>query len=371
MKKRNYDIFLFTIIACILTVTASFARDVTLQWNPVSDGSVTGYKVYYNVDSSGTPFNGAGAVQGTSPVDTRNVTSATLTGLDPSRSYYFAVTAYNASGVESSYSNVVSVAEAVPPTVTITSPGANSTISGTTSVAINANDNVGVTKVELYVDGNLAGTDTATPYSVSLNTSTLAVGTHTLLAKAYDAAGNVGQSSIVSVTVANDTTPPVTTITSPANGSAVSGMTTVSIAATDNIGVSKVELYLNGTLFATYGSAPFDISWDTTKYANGSYTLTAKAYDASGNVSSAQVQVTLAPKIGSVGTVKGDMNGDGIITVADAIIALKQMMSANPNSNTNADVYPLDVNAKPSGNGVVDINDILTILKRSIGSLSW
>ncbi|WP_298439881.1 Ig-like domain-containing protein [Geobacter sp.] len=371
MKKRNCIILPFTIITSMLIVTVSFAKDVTLQWNPVSDSSVTGYKVYYNADSSATPFSGTGAVQGASPVDTRNATSATLTGLDPDRSYFFAVTAYNASGVESSYSNIASVAEAVSPTVSITSPGINATISGTTSVAISATDNVGVTKVELYVDGNLAGTDTATPYSVSLNTSTLAAGTHTLLAKAYDAAGNVGQSSAVSVSIANDTTSPVANITSPANGSTVSGTTTVSIAATDNIGVSKVELYLNGTLFATYGSAPFNISWDTTKYANGPYTLTAKAYDASGNVSSAQVQVTLAPKTGGAGAVKGDMNGDGAITVADAIIALKQMMSANPASNTNADVYPLDANGKPSGDGTVNINDVLTILKRSIGSLSW
>lgn len=287
MKTRTLTTLILAWLLSFTMVAASQARDVTLQWDANTETTVAGYKVYYNADSAGPPFSGTGTVG--------KVTSTTLTGLDPSKTYYFAVTAYDATGTESTYSNIVRAAEATAPTVSITSPASGATISGTTSVAISATDNVGVTSVELYVDGVLKGTDTSSPYSVSLNTTQLSAGTHTLQAKAYDAAGNVGQSTAFSVTVVNDTTAPTASITSPAGSSTVSGTVTVNVSATDAMGVSKVELYVNGSLYATYGSAPYSITWNTSSYANGTYTLQAKAYDAAGNVGqSSSVTVTVS-----------------------------------------------------------------------------
>jgi len=294
MKRHALKILFYVCMFSIVAATASQARDITLQWDPSADTSVTGYKINYNADSATTPFSGTGAVQGSSPYDAKKVTTATVTGLDPSRAYYFAVTAYNASGTASSYSNIVTVAEASPPTISITSPAANATISGTVSVAASATDNVGVTKVEYYLNGALKSTDTSTPYVYSLNTASLASGTYTLMAKAYDAAGNVGQSSTVSVTVVNDTTAPTVSMTAPGNNATVSGTTTLTASASDNIGVSKVEFYRSGTLLYATNVAPFSYGWNTTTVANGSYTLTAKAYDNTGNVAtSANVVVTV------------------------------------------------------------------------------
>lgn len=287
MKTRKLTTLILAWLLSFAMVAASHARDVTLQWDANTETTVAGYKVYYNADSAGPPFSSTGTVG--------KVTSTTLTGLDPSKAYYFAVTAFDATGTESTYSNIVSVAEATAPTVSITSPASGASISGTTSVAISATDNVGVTSVELYVDGVLKGTDTSSPYSVSLNTTQLSAGTHTLQAKAYDAAGNVGQSTAFSVTVVNDTTSPTASITSPTSSSTVSGTVTVNVSATDAMGVSKVELYVNGSLYATYGSAPYSITWNTSSYANGTYTLQAKAYDAAGNVGqSSSVTVTVS-----------------------------------------------------------------------------
>ncbi|MDD2309698.1 MAG: Ig-like domain-containing protein [Desulfuromonadaceae bacterium] len=294
MKCHTLKILFYACIFSIVTATASQARDVTLQWDPSTDSTVTGYKVNYNADSATTPFSGAGATQGSSPYDAKKVTTATLTGLDPNRTYYFAVTAYNATGTQSSYSNIVSVAEATPPTISITAPAANTTISGTVSVTASATDNVGVTKVEYYLNGTLKTTDTSTPYVYSLNTTSLASGTYMLMAKAYDAAGNVGQSSNVSVTVVNDTTAPTVSLTTPANNATVSGTTTITASASDNVGVSKVEFYRSGTLLYAANVAPFSYAWNTATVTNGSYTLTAKAYDNTGNVAtSANVVVTV------------------------------------------------------------------------------
>ena len=64
----------------------------------------------------------------------------------------------------------------------------------------------------------------------------------------------------------------------------VSGTTTVGISVTDDIGVSKVELYIEGTRYAEITAAPFDFVWDTTKYPDGTYSLEARAYDSSENM---------------------------------------------------------------------------------------
>jgi hypothetical protein len=92
------------------------------------------------------------------------------------------------------------------PTVSITAPTAGATVSGTVAVNASASDNVGVSKVEFYVDGALRATATTSPYSWSWDTTAFANGAHSLVAKAYDAAGNIGTSSTVSVTVSNTIT---------------------------------------------------------------------------------------------------------------------------------------------------------------------
>ena len=77
--------------------------------------------------------------------------------------------------------------------------------SGTITFSATASDAVGVTKVEFYVDGVLKATDTTSPYSSTFDSTTLANGSHTLVAKAYDAAGNIGTSTSVAFSVSNTT----------------------------------------------------------------------------------------------------------------------------------------------------------------------
>src|SRR5262245_43660661 len=119
---KSFWSLVFVCGALLLASTMSLASTITLQWDPDVSPDVVGYKVYYSADSSAAPFSGTGAVQGASPLNVANQTSATISGLDPSRAYYFAVTAYNSAGVESAYSNVASVAELSPPSVAISSP---------------------------------------------------------------------------------------------------------------------------------------------------------------------------------------------------------------------------------------------------------
>lgn len=291
MRKSG---LLATLAILLGSVTWCHALSVSLQWDPVTDLDIAGYKLHYEADSSTLPFSGTGATEGASPISVGNLTSSTITGLDPSRSYNFAVTAFSNTGIESSYSGIVSIPESLPPTISISYPANNSTASGTVSVTVSATDNVGVTKVEYYVNGALQATDTTTPYVYSWNTSALAAGAYVISSKAYDVAGNVGQSSNINVTVVNDTTAPTVTVTAPVNNSTVSGTTTIAANSSDNVGVSRVEFFVNGVLLTATNVAPFSYNWNTTSMANGSYTLTAKAFDATGNVAqSSAVAVTV------------------------------------------------------------------------------
>jgi len=104
-------------------------------------------------------------------------------------------------------SNSVSVTvfnDSTPPTVSITAPANGATVSGTISVSADASDNVGVAGVQFLLDGAALGAeDTAAPYSVALDTTRVANGSHTLAATARDAAGNRATSLAVTVTVSN------------------------------------------------------------------------------------------------------------------------------------------------------------------------
>lgn len=97
-----------------------------------------------------------------------------------------------------------------------------------------------------------------------------------------------------------DTTAPSTSITAPAGGATVSGTTTVSASASDNVGVSRVEFYAGSSLIGTDTTSPYSVDWNTTGVANGGYSLTTKAYDAAGNVgTSSAVSVTVNNATGS------------------------------------------------------------------------
>jgi hypothetical protein len=101
--------------------------------------------------------------------------------------------------------------DTTPPTVQITSPANNALLTGTVVVRANAADDVGVARVEFYVDGTLRAVDPNGPYQWAFDTSSASNGVHTLTVKAYDLAGNVGQVSLT-VSTQNATAVPLPSI---------------------------------------------------------------------------------------------------------------------------------------------------------------
>src|SRR5258708_5761893 len=186
--------------------------------------------------------------------------------------------------------------------VTMTSPASGSTVAGTVPVSASVSivGSVVVAGVQFKLDGaNLGAEDTSAPYAVSWNTTAAANGSHTLTATARDAAGNTATSTSVTVNVSNapppDTTPPTVAITTPGNGTTVSGTINVTANASDNVGVAGVQFFLDGVVRADVTTAPYSVPWDTTTASNGSHTLNAVARDAAGNTAtSASVAVTVS-----------------------------------------------------------------------------
>jgi thermitase len=182
--------------------------------------------------------------------------------------------------------------DSTPPTVSIVSPGNNTTAAGNIPVQVSASDDIGVGSVSLQVDGVSKGSVNSSPYTFQWDTTTLANGVHTLKATASDAAGNSGSFSIT-VDVSNNTlfdiTAPAVAVTSPGSGATVSGNVSVSASTSDNVGVVRNELFVDGVMTASSTSAPFTVKWNTRKVKAGSHSLQCKAYDAAGNVGLSQL----------------------------------------------------------------------------------
>ena len=207
-------------------------------------------------------------------------------------------------------------ADTTPPTASAAVSGT----AGTLTLSATASDNVGVSRVDFVVDGNVKGSDTSAPYSLALDSTTLVNGSHTLVARAYDAAGNVGASSSVSFSVSNagatlNETESNGTI---ASANVVNGQTTLSgtmgsssdkdffklsLAAGKKLRVDMVgpsttdyDLYLvNGsgtTLVASEGSS----SSESVSYTNGSsaQTVYIKVVSYSGSSTTQRYTLTLS-----------------------------------------------------------------------------
>ncbi|RKH50486.1 hypothetical protein D7Y23_13185 [Corallococcus sp. AB050B] len=95
------------------------------------------------------------------------------------------------------------VSDATPPTATLTAPGTGTPLTGTVTLQVTASDDVAVTHVEFFDGTKSLGTSSTAPYSLAWDTVAAGDGNHTLVARAYDATGNAGTSTAVTVQVLN------------------------------------------------------------------------------------------------------------------------------------------------------------------------
>ena len=157
------------------------------------------------------------------------------------------------------------------PTVAVTGPAADATVSGTVNVAASASDDIGVIGVRFFVDGVALGAeDTTAPFDASWNTTAPAE-RQPRADRRRARRGRQWTGAAVTVTVTNDTAAPTVAVTGPAADATVSGTVTVAASANDDIAVTDVRFFVDGVaLGAEDTTAPFEASWNTTdRLTNG------------------------------------------------------------------------------------------------------
>jgi len=294
-----------------LLSTAISSSQVSLAWTASTDNiGVTTYKVYRN----GILVSLLG-----------NVTSYIDGGLAGSTLYNYTISACDAVGNCSAQSALASITTPAPPDTQAPTVPTGLTATAVSSKKINlawtaSTDNVGVTAYKIYSGGVLV----ATLGNVTSSSRTNAPSTtYSYSVSACDAAGNCSARS----TPASATTPAAPDSQAPTipTGLTATAVSTSQInlawnASTDNVAVSAYKIYNGGSLVTTLGNVT---SYNHTGLRTSTaYTYTVAACDAEGNCSEKSTSVSATTKDPPA---KGDINGDGTVNLADAILALKSI----------------------------------------------
>ncbi|KAA3595935.1 MAG: hypothetical protein DWQ06_16285 [Calditrichaeota bacterium] len=183
-------------------------------------------------------------------------------------------------------------------TPTITSPAAFANVSGEVTVKTLVTPEDQFSSLELLLDGETVATLTENPASFAWQTDGL-TDAHTILAIAKNKDGDSYQSEKVTVYIeeeSEDNINPFVNITSPASFVTIDGDVTISATAHDDSGIERVIFYTNGDSLTELTSEPYTYVWDTNGLS-GTYSITARAYDTSGNFAEAYpASVTVNPK---------------------------------------------------------------------------
>jgi YD repeat-containing protein len=185
--------------------------------------------------------------------------------------------------------------DTIAPTVSISSPTNGSQVGGVQTITVNETDDVGVVKVDFFLDGQLLGSSFSAPFSCTWDASSVTLGSHTLTANAYDDAGNVGTSDPVTLTVVDM---PVATITSPTEGQYLTGSINIAGTATassfDNYKLEYASQTTPTTWSLTTSSTTQVTSgtlgtWNTSAVVDDVYNLRLSVTDTAGLVSTVAV----------------------------------------------------------------------------------
>ncbi|HWW01934.1 MAG TPA: fibronectin type III domain-containing protein [Candidatus Acidoferrum sp.] len=131
VRRAARIVFLSVALGNAAVSSGVIAANVTLAWDPSSDPTVIGYRIYYGL-AAGTYTN---------MVDVGAATSVTVSNLVPGATYQFAATTYNLAGLESAYSTEISY---TVPALPVNQPPTLSPIADVT-----INENAGTQTVNL------------------------------------------------------------------------------------------------------------------------------------------------------------------------------------------------------------------------------
>ncbi len=281
--------------------------------------------------------------------------------------------------------------DSAPPAVALSNPAENASIPSTTLTAAGtASDNRRVSRVTVQVNG---AAEQSLPIraarTVQFNgeVAGLRAGQNSIAVHAYDAAGNRG-TVIRTVTVpsatplppVSDTVAPTVSIAQPAAGAVVTTNSVAVLASVaDNVGVSRAGWRLNGgaeTAIAVSGVSA-TLTFTIEGLRAGTNAIVIAAYDAAGNVGTAQVGVIVesptpppdvaAPAVSLAEPVDGFTTSTSSVTVrgtaTDAVGVTRVAIQLNGGAEQNASIvagtsasFSRAISGLLSGSNVIVVN---------------
>ncbi len=221
------------------------------------------------------------------------------------------------------------------------------TASGTYTQSINAGN------VTSYTIGNLAEGTTyyfaVTDYDTAGNESGYSNEVSKTLASTYSLTATAGTGGTISpvgsitTSTATNGTYTITSVTAP-----VSTSLSFSITAKQGYQISNVTVD---------GISAGKITSYTFNNINSNHSITANFTTTAGTT-----------------PLKGDVDSDGAVSLTDALTVLRSVTNnaqLTADQISRADVWPLDASGKPLGDGIVNLNDALLILRRAVGLVTW
>jgi peptidoglycan/xylan/chitin deacetylase (PgdA/CDA1 family) len=205
--------------------------------------------------------------------------------------------------------------DTLAPVVSVDQPQDGGVVNGDVTLTAAASDDDGVNQVLFYVNGNQVGADNSAPFETVWDSTTVADGTVTVVAKALDLSGNLGTSAPISLTVTNtslDSVPPVSSIqcnnAACSTGWYTAAVTVVLSAQDGGSGVDRIVYTLDGsdpsrTNGSVY-SSPFTV--------NASATVKFRAFDLAGNAEDVQSTALRVDTVAPTASVSAPANGSTI-----------------------------------------------------------
>ncbi|MFC2177001.1 C25 family cysteine peptidase [Actinomycetota bacterium] len=213
----------------------------------------------------------------------------TLDGLEPATTYHFIAYSSDEAGNSVSSRDLTFATPASPdpqaPEVSLISPRR---WEGSAPVVVDAFDASGVDRVEFFVDGVLIFSDFSPPFQLNLDSHRYVNGPHELTTRVFDLAGNSSDDTAM-VDVANpvDASAPTVSIISPSRDDQVSGKIQVKISLSDDVGLFKGTLRVDGQWYGDWYPDPgkaatsltVDYPWETRLTENGGHRVAFEIYD--------------------------------------------------------------------------------------------
>ena len=262
-----------------LASSAITQTSFNLTWSASTDNiGVTSYEIFSGTTSMGTTTS----------------TSFDVTGLTAATAYTMSVKAKDAAGNISSASSalIVTTASAVSKSIAITSPTSGQIVAPNSNLQISVSLSGTVSSVTYWIDSwSWIGNVTTAPFSLDW-TASLAAGSHVLIARANFSDGTTLDATNITFTIGSPTDTQAPTAPTALASSAIT-QTSFNLswtASTDNVGVASYEIFSGTISMGTTTSTSFGVTGLT---AATTYTMTVKAKDAAGNISSASTALNV------------------------------------------------------------------------------